>query len=257
VSTRPGVNYSYLGFNLADPLTGRPEVRRALAHSIDRVALVRWLFGGRARLAEGLFPPDHWAGHPGLLPYEHDPGLARRLLREAGLGPRLKLVLKTTADPFRVRLATAIQAQAAESGIELKIQGLDWGTFFGDIKAGRFQLCALSWVGVRTPDIFRYAFHSASLPPAGANRGRYGSAEADRLIGAAGAAGELEFQAGLYRRLAERLHSDLPCLGLWYEDQTVAARTGLSGCAPAIDGGLDWLDGVELESGHDARVQTA
>jgi peptide/nickel transport system substrate-binding protein len=248
VETRPGVNFSYLGFNLADPMTGGLTVRQALAHAIDRESLVRHLFQGRARLAESLFPPGHWAGHPGLAPYPFDPERARRLLASLGYtdGRPLTLTLKTTSDPFRVRLATAIQAQAAEAGIRLQVRSHDWGTFFGDVKAGRFQLFLLTWVGIRLPDIFRYAFHSDSVPPAGANRGRYRSPEADRLIETARAEPELSAQALTYRALAERLHQDLPCLGLWYEDQILAARGEVQGYPLAADGNYDGLDAVGL-----------
>lgn len=83
---------------------------------------------------------------------------AEILMFQKDLSPEL---VKSTSDPCRVRPATAIQARAAQ--------------------AGGFQLFLLSWVGIRLPDIFRSAFHSASVPPAGANRGRYASGEADLL----------------------------------------------------------------------------
>ena len=46
----------------------------------------------------------------------------------------------------------------AKVGIKVDIQSFDWGTFYGDIKSGRFQMYSLSWVGIKTPDIFRYNF---------------------------------------------------------------------------------------------------
>jgi peptide/nickel transport system substrate-binding protein len=81
--------------------------------------------------------------------------------------------------------------EVAEVGVVLKIQSYDWGTFYADIKAGRFELYGLSWVGLQLPDIFRYAFHSASVPPTGANRGRYSSTEVDALIEAAEASSDV------------------------------------------------------------------
>ncbi len=243
VARAAGVNFSYLGFNLADPATGQSRVRRAIAHALDRSAILKHLFRGGGRLAEALFPPEHWAGADDLSPYAFAPGLARRLLREAGYGPerRLRLGYKTSSDPFRLRLATVIQAQLAAVGIEARVQSYDWGTFFGDVKAGRFQLYSLTWVGVQSPDIFRYAFHSASLPPDGANRGRYASAEADRLIDTAAAAGEPARQAALYLELQHLLHRDLPYLPLWFEDQVLATGPGIAGYRLAPDGAYDGL----------------
>jgi peptide/nickel transport system substrate-binding protein len=249
VTRAPGTNFSYLGFNLEDPHTGRLEVRQAIAHAVNREAILRHLFRDAGRLAAGLFPPEHWAGGPGTGP-SHDPERARALLAAAGYGPDrpLALTYKTSSDPFRVRLATVIQAQLAEVGILLKVQSYDWGTFYGDVKAGRFQLYALSWVGVRTPDIFRYAFHSASVPPKGANRGRYVSPTADRLIEAARVEPDLERAADLYRALQSLLLEDLPYVPLWYEDQVFAARPDIRGYRLAPDGNYEGLLDVSRSS---------
>ncbi|MGB5835255.1 MAG: ABC transporter substrate-binding protein, partial [Thiohalocapsa sp.] len=184
VERAAGSNFSYLGFNLEDRATGNATIRSAVAQGIDRGEILRYLFKEGGRAAEAMFPPEHWAGAPDLRGHPHDPTRARVLLATAGYGEgkRLRLSYKTSSDPFRLRLATVIQAQLADVGIDLDIQSYDWGTFFGDIKAGRFQLYGLTWVGIRTPDIFRYVFHSDSMPPDGANRGRYRSDAADRLI---------------------------------------------------------------------------
>jgi len=246
VSTRSGTNFSYLGFNLEDPETGRAEVRRAIAHAIDREAILRFLLRGTGRSAGGMFPPEHWAGTAGLAGIAYDPQRARGLLAEVGYNERypLQLTYKTSSDPFRIRLATVIQAQLQRVGIRVQVKSYDWGTFFGDVRAGRFQLYGLTWVGVRTPDIFRYAFHSASAPPEGANRGRYRSRQVDWLIEAARAEPDLALQAVLYSQLQTQLLGDLPYIPLWYEDQVLAARADLTGYHLAPDGNYDGLIGA-------------
>lgn len=248
VERAPGVNFSYLGFNLEDPVTGLPQVRQALAHAIDREEILRYLFQGDGRLATGLFPPEHWAASRDLPTPIFDPDRARALLAEVGYGPErpLRLSYKTSSDPFRIRFATIIQAQLARVGIEARIQSYDWGTFFGDIKVGRFQLYGLTWVGIRTPDIFRYVFHSASAPPEGANRGRYRNPEVDRLIETARAEPDLGRQAVLYRQIQALILADLPYIPLWYEDQFYAARREVRGYQLAPDGNYDALMAVEL-----------
>jgi peptide/nickel transport system substrate-binding protein len=248
LSTEDGVNFSYLGFNLEDADTRQREVRRALAHAIDRDAILRYLFQGSGRPARGIFPPEHWAGSERLSAPAYDPERARALLAAAGYADShpLRLSFKTSSDPFRIRLATVIQAQLERVGIRVDVESYDWGTFFGDVKAGRFQLYALTWVGVRTPDIFRYVFHSASVPPNGANRGRYRNPEADRLIEAARAEPDLRRQAVLYRELQALLLRDLPYVPLWFEDQFYAARRQVRGYTLAPDGNYDGLIHVEL-----------
>jgi peptide/nickel transport system substrate-binding protein len=238
----PGSNFSYLGFNLEDPVVGQLPVRRAIAHAIDREAIVRHLLGGGATPAQALLPPDHWAGTD-LPAYRYDPELARELLARAGYGPEhpLSLVYKTSTDPFRVRLATVIQDQLADIGIDMRISSYDWGTFFGDIKAGRFQMYSLTWVGIKTPDIYRYAFHSNSIPPEGANRGRYANPRADTLIEAAEQGRSIQVKVPVYRDLQRLLLEDLPYIPLWYEDHFVAYRPDIVGYRLARDGNYDGL----------------
>jgi peptide/nickel transport system substrate-binding protein len=107
----------------------------------------------------------------------------------------------------------------------MALQSYDWGTFYGDIKSGRFQMYSLAWVGIKTPDIFRYAFHSDSLPPEGANRGRLRDASIDNLVAAAEQGVSLEAQAVAYRQIQSRLLGLLPYIPLWYEDHVFAARS--------------------------------
>lgn len=243
VQTAPGSNFAYIGFQLEDEATGKWQVRRAIALAIDREAIIRYVFNGAARPAAALLPPEHWAGNAQLEMIRPDPEQARSLLAQAGYDTQhpLRISYKTSSDPFRVRIATIVQQQLAQVGIEVQVQSYDWGTFYGDIKAGRFQMFSLAWVGVKSPDIFRYAFHSRSLPPAGANRGRFRDAQVDQLIEQAMAAAEPQQQAALYAALQARLLEQLPYVPLWFEDQYFAVRDDIDGYALAMDGNYDAL----------------
>ncbi len=227
-----GSNFSYIGFNMQDAATGDPRVRQAIAHAIDREAIIR------LRDASVTHVPPRPCSPPNIGPairswrrFPMPRNSARALLAEAGYGPDkpLRLVYKTSSDPFRIRLATIIQSQLQAVGIELDLRSYDWGTFFGDIKAGRFQLYSLTWVGLRTPDSFRYIFGSDSLPPSGANRGRYASPAVDALLDQADRQQSLQERAASYRQIQQILHEDLPYVPLWYEDQLVASRREIAG----------------------------
>lgn len=256
----PGSNFTYIGLNLQDPALSDLRVRQAIAHAIDRQAIIQQVMRGAAREAESLFPPEHWAGHSALAPYDFDPNRSRSLLEAAGYGPAnpLRLVYKTSSDPFRIRLATIMQSQLKAVGIEVDLRSYDWGTFFGDIKAGNFQLYSLSWVGLRTPDSFRYIFASDAVPPSGANRGRYASEQVDALIAQAEQAPNLPQQAHYYRQIAEQLHADLPYVPLWYEDQYAIQGPRVMGYTLSPDGNYDGLLSMRLqESGEDHHATAA
>ncbi len=238
-----GTTFAYLGFNLRAGPSAQREVRRAVASAIDRTPIIEYLFRGQARPAAAIFTPGHWAAAPALVPPPYDPQAARALLADAGYADEpLVLEYKTSADPFRLRIATVLKAQLEAIGVVLDIRTLDWGTFYGDVRHGRFQVYGLSWVGLKLPDIFRYAYHSTSRPPAGANRGGYVSVSADELIERAERAGDRAERAALYRELQRLLLDDLPVIPLWFEDQVVVRRAAIRGYTTDADGHFDALE---------------
>ena len=238
-----GNTFTYMGFNMADPVTSHLPVRQAIAHAINRAEIIEHVMGNTARLAGAMLPPEHWSGNTELSGVAFDPEEAKRLLKLAGFDENhpLEIVYKTSNNPFRVRLATIIQYQLKQVGIQVEVRSYDWGTFYGDIKAGRFQMYSLSWVGLKIPDIFRYVFHSTSLPPNGANRGRFKDAIADAMIEAAESKQDLTEQAKLYQDLQAYLHEQLPYIPLWYEDNILVTSKDISGYALASDGNYDGL----------------
>lgn len=235
VAAQDGVGYSYLGFNLEDPALGDVRVRRAIAHAIDREAIVRHLLHDTATAATGLLAPSNWAYEPNVRTYPYDPARARALLDEAGYppppggGPRLALVYKTSTNPQRRQIAEVIQHQLAEVGVEARVQSLEFGTFFGQIKTGNFQMYSLTWVGVQEPDIYYEVFHSSRTPPEGGNRGRYRSARMDRLVEAARRAVDREERRRLYAEVQRLAAEDLPYVSLWWSKDIVVARADLRG----------------------------
>ncbi|MET0043595.1 MAG: ABC transporter substrate-binding protein [Candidatus Thiodiazotropha sp. 6PLUC3] len=259
VTQTPGSNYTYIGFNLEDPVTGDLRVRQAIAHAIDREAIIQWVMQGAARPAESLFPPEHWASG-NLKANDFNPRKSKKILSELGYNSDspLKLTYKTSSDPFRIRLATVLQSQLKAVGIEVDLRSYDWGTFFGDIKQGNFQLYSLSWVGIRTPDIYRDIFASQSLPPKGANRGRYNNERVDQLLSLAEQQTKLSEQAALYQLVERELHRDLPYIPLWYEHQISAQGRRISGYQLMPDGNYDGLAQVKLNTALERdNVQSA
>lgn len=253
VEQRPGTTFSYLGFNFTSGPTAQADVRQAISLAIDRAAIIKYVFRDQARPANAILTPDHWAGAPSLALPTYDPAQARELLAALGYTPSrpLRLSYKTSSDQFRLRIAAILQAQLAAVGIALDIRSYDWGTFYADIKSGNFALYGLSWVGLQLPDIFRYAFHSASVPPFGANRGRYTSAEVDALVAAAEMTAALPARATIYQQIQGRLLGDFAYAPLWYEDQIVVRRARVLGYDTDSSGNYDGLARVRKLSAHD------
>ena len=233
-----GNTFSYLGFNLRDGITSDPRFRQALAHAINRDAILKFLFQGSARKAWALFPPSHWAGAENLTGFSYNPTLSREIIAEINpTATPIILNYKTSTNKFRQRVANVIQSQLASVGVDMKIEILDFGTLMGEISRGDFQSYSLSWVGLRTSDMYRQIFHSKSVPPLGKNRGHYKSIRADELIEMAEKESDLHLRRNLYKKLQFLLLEELPYVPLWFEDHLVVMRKDIQSYTTNIDGG--------------------
>ncbi len=255
VQKRQGTNYSYLGFNLKDPILCSLKVRQAIAHAIDRRAIIEHLLGGLAEPATGVLSPLNWAYEPAVESYGYDPQKAKRLLDEAGYedpdgpGPasRFTLIYKTSQNELRRRIGEAIQSLLGEVGIEVKIRSYEWGTFFSDIRKGNFQVYSLTWVGITDPDIYYYLFHSKSVPPEGANRGSYLNPVLDRLIERGRVLQDREQRKEVYSRVQKILARDLPYVSLWNEVNVAVMDRRIKGFVLRPDGDFLSLKDVRIE----------
>ncbi len=238
VRTTEGANYSYLGLNTQAPFLKDPRVRRAIAHAIDTRSITSQLMVRHSRPATAILPPEHYAGNPQLSPYAYQPALAKQLLKEAGVALPLRIIYKTSTDAQRVRLATVLQAQMLQAGIDLQIKSLDWGTFYADVQSGNFQLYGLTWVGIQTPEIYSKVFGAQQTPPQGLNRGGYQDAVLEPLLAAHD-----------WPAVTERIHTQLPYIPLWYEGQFAAFGKRVQQYLPAADGNWDGL--IQVKWVHD------
>jgi peptide/nickel transport system substrate-binding protein len=245
----PGTSVAYLAFNFRDPRLRDRRVRRAIASAIELDLLVRSFLGDTARVATGLLTPEHWAYAP-VPRVRRSLRRARRLLDRAGLRdpdgpdgprPRFRLVYKTSNQPARRRLGEAIQADLARIGIALDVRTYEWGTLFADVRSGNFELAAMTWVGIADPDLYRLAYHSTMLPPAGMNRGAYASRTMDRLTDAGRRTPDPAARRAIYARVQRWAARDLPVLPLWWEDRVVVATGRLDGFVPRPSGDLAGL----------------
>jgi len=247
VSDRTGTNFTYLGFNLEDPVLSHREIRQALALATDREALIRYLLGGQAKLAAGALPPDHWAAEPNVAHYPHDPARAEQVLDAAGFprkqdGVRLHLTLKCSTEEQARLIGAALQEQWRRVGIQLELRPLELATLFSDVAKGNFQITYQRWVGANTdPDFFEYAFSSKRFPPDGANRGHYRNARIDALTDRIRVEMNQEKRKALCSEVQKTLADDLPYLPLWFNDVVSIHRRSLGALDLPSTGNYNFL----------------
>jgi peptide/nickel transport system substrate-binding protein len=118
-----------LAMNVEDPLLSDIRVRRAINKAIDREAVVREAFFGKAEVPGYITPAAEQGYDPSHQRHsEHDPEEARRLLEEAGaVGAELSLISENTG--FWPRLGQVVERGLEEVGLNVTTEYLDSGTF--------------------------------------------------------------------------------------------------------------------------------
>jgi peptide/nickel transport system substrate-binding protein len=156
----------------AGPLPGAFEpfqdinVRRAIAHAINKEAIVRNLYQGAASVAVQGMPPSLFGYNHDITGYEYDPAKAKQLLADAGYPNGFDVTfwhmpVSRPYFPVPTEIAEAIQADLAAVGINATLFTEDWGTYLQDTEAGKHNMAMLGWTGDNgDPDNFLNVLYS-------------------------------------------------------------------------------------------------
>ena len=252
IESAPGTVIYYYIFNMRNRYLRDLRVREAIAEAVDRPLIIRTLYGGRARLADSVLPPEHWAWSGDVQHHPFDPAAANALLDAAGYprgsdGVRFHLVLKSSTDQDTRMLCAVIQSDLARIGIAVDLRSYEFATFYADVTHGAFDIAPSRWIGGNeSPWIFNYAYASASIPPHGADRSFYRSAVVDSRIADALDATNRAQQLADYRTIQQQLAHDLPVIYLWYVNTVAVVNKRLSPLALEPSGNFDFLRTVRI-----------
>ncbi len=222
IYSQPVFSYTYLGYNLVNPLFQDRRVRQALTHAINREELVQYVLYGFGAVISGPFPNHLWYYNPNVKPLPYDPQKARALLSEAGWKDRDgDGILDQDGKPFRFKLITnsgndirrdvgvLVQRQLRELGIDVIFETYEWSIFLKNfINPRHFDACILGWGLSPDPDDYMI-WHSSQIEK-GFNFISYRNPEADRLWEEGRRQYDTEKRRQIYWRLHELIAEDQP-----------------------------------------------
>jgi peptide/nickel transport system substrate-binding protein len=175
VVIKEGANVDYIGMNLTPgSVLSSPKVRQAIAYACDSEVIIHRLLRDQARRAHAILPPEHWAYNPNVTTYAHDSARARQLLDEAGLAdpdgdgpqPRARLEITTATTQISRNIASIIQNQLREVGIQIELQSLELATMLDRIGKAQFDMYYLRAIGFnQLTDVFQFVYHSRYQNP--------------------------------------------------------------------------------------------
>ena len=121
------------------------RVRRAIAHALDRKAIVDGAMFGFGTPIGTHFAPHHPAYVDLTDQYPHDPAKAKKLLAEAGYKDGFKTIIKLPPPAYARRSGEIIAAQLAKVGIKAELVPVEWAQWLEQVFRGDdFDLTIIS-----------------------------------------------------------------------------------------------------------------
>jgi peptide/nickel transport system substrate-binding protein len=151
---RPVSSVGYIGLNQAKAPMNNPLVRQAVAHAIDKAAIVKAIYGQTGAVANQFLPPSLFGyAKSGVPDYAYDPAQSKALLKKAGLTLPVKIdfwyptsvVRSYMPDPQRI--FQAMQSNLDSSGFKVVPHSAQWSPdYLGGAQSGKYQMYLLGWI---------------------------------------------------------------------------------------------------------------
>ncbi|MEJ5915607.1 ABC transporter substrate-binding protein [Pseudokineococcus sp. 1T1Z-3] len=236
IEDRDPFNLLYLGINQAVPELADPLVREAIAHAIDKDAVISQSMPEGSTVATQFMPEIVTGWSPDVETYEYDPDRARELLAEAGQSDlTIDFVYPTGVSrpymPNPEDSFVAMRSQLEAVGITVNPVALPWSPDYLDrvIGSADHGLHLLGWTGdYNDPDNFVGVFFGTQSDEWGFDN--------PELFAALAAARELpseEEQGTAYEAINQQVMEFLPGIPIASPVPSLAFAERVSGYEPS------------------------
>lgn len=227
----PGVNVSYMAYNLNKPPFNDVRVRKALNMAVNKPAILDKVYLGSAVNAVNLIPPTMWSHNDDVKDDPYDPQAAKRLLAEAGFpnGFTTELWAMSVARPHNpnpLLMAELISKDLAQIGVQATVKVVDWSVYSRRLRNGEHQMALQGWTGSHgDPDYFFYNLLTCETAiNGGANVSKFCNERYDDLVMQARKIANPLLRIPLYEEAQQIFKSHAPWLTMAHTMQTVVFR---------------------------------
>jgi ABC-type transport system substrate-binding protein len=204
---------AYVGafFNLKSPTLANPDLRKALAYSVDKQAIVKDQLYSEGSVAYYPIP----AGFPGFngsaAKYEYDTNKAKDLLAKSNLGSTT-LRLATLDSPQYKAVADKLAQDWKKIGVNIEVVTADIAKLQQNyIRSRNYDILLYGQnVGIDS-DVYSF-WHSSQVNDPGLNISYYKNGDADKFLEAGRLAKDQAFKASRYSAFVDIWSKDVPAV---------------------------------------------
>ncbi|WP_053955934.1 ABC transporter substrate-binding protein [Inediibacterium massiliense] len=224
---------TYLGMNCEKAPFNNEKVRQAINYALDTESIVKSVFRGVGGIATGTVAPNVKYFNKELGKPDYNVEKAKQLLKEAGFEKGFKTVIWTNDKKERIDIATIMQSQLKEIGIDVEIKVLEWGALLEGLKNKQHDIVVVGWTcQTPDPDMAIYApFHSTMKGKN--NFAFFGDPQIDELLEKGRLLEDSPEREKVYYDVQKLLREKAPWVVINNGEQVVGVRKGITGFAPS------------------------
>jgi peptide/nickel transport system substrate-binding protein len=245
----PGMNINYMGFMCHRKPFNDVRLRRAISMAINRKNLVKYLYQGYSKVANGPLPSFIPGYDPKLTPIAYNPKKAKELLAEAGYKDlSFNFITYSNPRPYNavngVKLAEAVQAELLKIGVKTAIKAYPWKEYKDVLMKGREgEAFFYGWIGDNgDADNFLSLLDSRQIDST-LNSAKYANPKVDELLDKAGSTMNSQTRVKMYRDLQKILINEAPWVYISHAVDMAAHRQNVKGFS-LHPTGVSWLNTV-------------
>ncbi len=227
ISMAPAMDMFAILFQTRDPVLKDARIRKALALSLDTADIAEAVTeGGSLRNNSAIPRSSMYYDAVQASGYTRDIAQAKKLLAAAGYqGQPIKLIAnKRHSESFDT--AVLVQAMAAEAGINIELEVLDWATQLDRYSKGKYQAMSFIYSARLDPAL---SYEMVSGPKASQPRKVWDDPVVQTTLARAMQVTERAQRQALFDALHRKMLDDVPMIVLFNSNDTVGLRRNVVG----------------------------
>jgi peptide/nickel transport system substrate-binding protein len=234
------LTYSFIGLNTRNEKLKDVNVRKALAHAVNRDKINEILAFGESKKTESFVHNTQPHYNKDLKEYEFNINKSIELLEASGwkdtdgdgirdkvLNGRktpLEITFKYSKDENTKNQALIIQEDFKKAGIKLLMVEKEWTVFLQDLDKFDFEMYPVGFTMSPTMSNPKQQWHTSSAVPGGSNNVGWGNAASDQLIEDIISDLNVDSRRDKYKKLQKMIHDDVPVIFMYNSINRIATK---------------------------------
>ncbi len=227
IEMSPTLDFYGVLFQTRDPVLKDPCLRRALALTIDTAGLTKAITWGTAAPDDSAVPvtsPYHGPVEATLR--APNVALARRMLATCGYQGEPITLMANHRYPMMFDTAVLVQAMAAQAGIHVTIDTMDWASQLSHYLDGSYQAMVFAFSSKLDPSLNFLQLIGSKASDA---RKVWDTARAQSLLAGSMQVADRTVRQEYFDRLTTALLEDVPAIVLFNSTRIAAVRPNVTG----------------------------